>query len=112
MLKRITPKKEIKPYTFQLTENATLYSENLFRLEYVKGNKNSFTIYISNDIIVDRINTMSNLRGKELIKHKLNVKKGEDIVINGLCFIKVTNDAIIDLYAIKGVKVSLRNSLI
>lgn len=111
-LRRITPKKEIKPYTFQLNEGATLYSENLFRLEYVKGNKNSFTIYISNDIIVDRINTMSNLRGKELIKHELSVKKGEDIVINGLCFIKITNDAIINLYTIKGVKVSIRNSLI
>ena len=111
-LKRITPKKEIKPYTFQLNENATLYAENLFRLEYVKGEKNSFTIYISNDIIVDRINTVSNLRGKDLIKHELRVKKGEDIVINGLCFIKITKDAIIDLYTIKGVSVIIRNSLI
>ena len=111
-LKRITPKKEIKPYTFQLNENATLYAENLFRLEYVKGEKNSFTIYISNDIIVDRINTVSNLRGKDLIKHELKVKKGEDIVINGLCFIKITKDAIIDLYTIKGVSVIIRNSLI
>lgn len=111
-LKRITPSKEIKPRVYQLLEGATLYSENLFRLEYVKGEKNSFTIYISNDIIIDRINTMSNLRGKTLVKHSLNVKKGEDIVISGLCFIKVKEDAVIDLYSIKDVKVFIRNSLI
>lgn len=111
-LKRITPKKEIKPYTFQLEKGATLYSENLFRMEYVKGEKNSFTIYISNDIIVSRINTVSNLRGKELIKHTLDVKAKEDIVINGLCFIKVTKDAKVNIFTIKGVDVSIRNSLI
>ena len=55
---------------------------------------------------------MSNLRGKTLVKHSLNVKKGEDIVISGLCFIKVKEDAIIDLYSIKDVKVFIRNSLI
>lgn len=112
LLKRITPKKEIKPYTFQLEEGAALYAENLFRMEYVKGNKNSFTIYISNDIIISRINIVSNHRGKEFIKTTLNVKKGQDIVINGLCFIKIVNDAVINIYALKGVKVSVRDSLI
>lgn len=112
MLKKILPKKEIKPRTYQLGEGDSIQSDDLFRLEYVKGNKNSFTIYISNDIIINRINTMSNLRGKELKKHVLNVPAGSDVMVNGLCFIKIVKDAHINLYTIDNVGVYIRNSLI
>lgn len=112
MLKRVTPKKTIKPKTYQLREGDSIQSDNLFRLEYVKGEKNSFTIFISNDIIINRINTMTNIRGKELELHKLNVGSKKDIMINGLCFIKIIKEAEINLYTIKGADIFIRNSLI
>lgn len=112
MLKKITPKKTIKPKTYQLSEGESIYAQDLFRLEYVKGEKNSFTIFISNDIIISRINTMTNKRGKELKLHKLKVLKNQDVMVNGLCFIKVIKEAIINIYTIENVEVAIRNSLI
>lgn len=111
-LKRILPRREIRPITYQLDEGSTLYSKDLFRLEYVNGVKNSFTIFISNDIIIERINTLTNNRGKELIKHELLVDEGSDVMINGLCFIKITKKAKINLYIPKNVGIYIRKSLI
>ena len=41
-----------------------------------------------------------------------NVKSGEDIVINGLGFIKVTTNCSLKIYVLKGVKTYIRESLI
>ena len=111
-LKHIMPKKTIKPRTYQLNEGDTINSNNLFRLEYVKGNKNSFTIFISNDIIINKINTITNKRGKELKKYTLYVDGKQDVMINGLCFIKIIGEAEINLYTLDNLKIYVRNSLI
>lgn len=111
-LKKIMPNSEIRPITYQLREGTTLLVSKYLRIEYVKGEINSFTFYISNDIIINRINTITNTRGKELEKITLNVNKGEDVIVNGLCFIKITKDAVINLYAPKGVGIYKRKSLI
>ena len=111
-LKKIMPNSEIRPITYQLSMGKTLLVEKYLRLEYVKGEINSFTFYISNDIIINRINTITNKRGKDLEKITLNVNKGEDVIVNGLCFIKITKDAVINVYAPKGVGIYKRKSLI
>lgn len=112
LLKKILPRREIRPVTYQLNEGTTLYSDGLFRLEYVNGEKNSFTIFISNDIIIERINTLTNNRGKDLKKHELLVEGNSDIMINGLCFIKIVGEAKINLYTLENVGVFIRKSLI
>lgn len=112
LLKKVMPKSEIRPITYQLESGKTLYVENMMRIEYVNGEKNSFTFYISNDIIVSRINTVTNKRCLNLKKVRLNVRSGEDVIINGLCFIKITKDAIVDIYTYDEKIVSKRNSLI
>ena len=43
LLKKINPKKEIKPKTFQIKKNQCLVIDNLFRIDYVEGEKNSFS---------------------------------------------------------------------
>ena len=111
-LKRIMPSSEIRPITYQIHEGTTLLIDKLLRIEYVKGEKNSFTFYISNDIIVDRINTMTNDRGKELIAKEIEIKEESDVVVNGLCFIKITKPAHLKLYVKDGVGVYVRKSLI
>lgn len=111
-LKKIMPNSEIRPITYQLSMGKTLLVEKYLRLEYVKGEINSFTFYISNDIIINRINTITNKRGKDLEKITLNVNKGEDVIVNGLCFIKIAKDAVINVYAPKGVGIYKRKSLI
>jgi hypothetical protein len=111
-LKRVMPSSEIRPITYQLEEGKTLLIDDLARIEYVKGEKNSFTFYISNDIIVSRINTITNNRGKNLKCHNIDVKAGYDVIVNGLCFIKITKDAKLKVYTLDNVLVYKRKSLI
>lgn len=111
-LKKVMSNREIRPITYQIDEGKTLYIDPYMRIEYVKGEKNSFTFYISNDIIINRINTITNNRGKNLICHEINVNEGEDVIVNGLCFIKITKNAKIKLYVQNGVGVYKRKSLI
>ena len=111
-LKKVMPNKVIRPITYQINEGTTLLIDNMLRIEYVKGDKNSFTFYLSNDIIINRINTITNIRGKELKLTKLKVNPNEDVIVNGLCFIKIKKEAILNIYTIEGVGIYKRNSLI
>ena len=111
-LKRVMPNSEIRPITYQIDEGTTLLIDDLLRIEYVKGEKNSFTIYLSNDIIVNRINTITNVRGKNLHLTKLKVNEDSDVIVNGLCFIKITNKAELNIYTLDKVGIYVRDSLI
>ena len=111
-LKKIMPHSEIRPITYQINEGTTLLINNLLRIEYVKGVKNSFTFYISNDIIINRINTITNKRGKELKLTKISVNDNEDVIVNGLCFIKIKKEALINVYTLNNVGIYKRKSLI
>ena len=111
-LKRVMPNKEIRPITYQIHEGTTLLVDKMLRIEYVKGEKNSFTFYLSNDIIIKRINTMTNVSGKELKLITVEVGPDEDVIVNGLCFIKIRKKAKLNLYVIDGVGVYKRKSLI
>ena len=113
LVKKISPRKEIKPRTYQLRKNQSLIIENLIRIDYVEGSKNSFTLYISNDLKVKRLlNILNNNDLKELNKTTYNVKYDEDLVISGLGFIKIVNKGVIDIYIDKDVKIFTRKSLI
>ena len=113
LLKRIIPKKEVKPKTFQLNIGKSIEIENLMRLDYIKGNKNSFTTYFSNDLRVMQINisthTLNFLNHK---KYSFELKGREDIVINGLGYIKIVNEGIVDIFVPEGVSVIKRDSMV
>ena len=111
-LKKISPKKEIKPKTYQLKTGECLIIGNLFRIDYVEGEKNSFTIYASNDLKINRLNMNKHDDLKDLYKHELEVGYHEDLVINGLGFVKIVEKAKIDVYINKDVEVFIRKSLI
>ena len=113
MVKKISPKKEIKPRTYQLRKNQSIIIEDFLRIDYVEGEKNSFTLFISNDLKVRRLlNLFNNNELKDKSKETLNLKYDEDIVINGLGFIKVVNKGTIDLYIDKNIDTYTRKSLI
>ena len=113
MVKKISPKKEIKTRTYQLRKNQSIIIEDFLRIDYVEGEKNSFTLFISNDLKVRRLlNLFNNNELKDKSKETLNLKYDEDIVINGLGFIKVVNKGTIDLYIDKNIDTYTRKSLI
>ena len=111
-LKKILPKKEIKPKTYQLKKDQALVIGDLLRIDYVEGEKNSFTVFVSNELKVKRINMHKNDELKDLFKHEIDVAYHEDLVINGLGFIKIVEKAKINVYINKDVEVFTRDSLI
>lgn len=112
IIKKISPKKEIKPKTYQLKKDQCLIIGDLVRIDYVEGDKNSFTVFASNDLKIKRLNMNKHEDLKDLFKHELEVGYRQDVVINGLGFIKIVDKAKINLYINKDVEVFIRDSLI
>ncbi len=107
-LKRIIPNKEIKPKTYQIKTAQVLNIEDL--LQVACENDNSLTFYIANDLEITR--DFKNKINNNLVKHHLQVKAHNDIVINGLGFIKVVKEDELDIYTLDGVGVYVRDALI
>lgn len=130
-LKYITPAKEIKPKTFQLNTGQTLFISNLARIDYVKGNKNSFSVYTGQHLVIHRTkleradefydkhyNTL--LAPPELTFPILKdngkvmtfmVEEDSDILISGLAFIAVQSGAEVCVTVPDGVDVSIRPTI-
>ena len=113
MVKKIEAKKEIKPRTYQLRKHQSIIIEDLIRIDYVEGERNSFTLFLSNDLKVKRLLNMSNNQDlKDKNKVTYDVKYDEDLVISGLGFVKIVNKGVIDVYIDKDVDSFMRKSLI
>ena len=113
MMKKISPKKEIKPRTYQLRKGQSIVIEDFLRIDYVEGEKNSFTLFMSNDLKVKRLlNLFNNEELYDKNKITYNMKYDEDLVINGLGFVKIVDKGTIDVYIDKDVDTFTRRSLI
>lgn len=111
-IKKLSLKKEIKPITFQLKKGQAILIDKFLRIDYIEGDKNSFTAFMSNDLNIRRVNGIRHNEMKDLSKRELNIKFREDIVINGLGFIKIIHDGKVDVYCNKDIDIFTRKSLI
>lgn len=131
-LKYVSPKKEIKPKTYQLNSGQTLFLGGLARFDYVAGEKQGFTAYLENNLTLHR----TKLEGADafyqkhagtlltppdekeltgfpkLVKHDFKITEKTDVVISGLGWLRVANAAHISVHAPEGVGVLLRKALI
>lgn len=107
MLKKINPKKEIRPITYQIRHKQIILVEDFLEIEC--KNKNSVSLYFSNQLEIKRIYEN---KSSILVEHVLDVPARSDIVISGLGFIKVINSDRIIIRTILGVEVFIRESLI
>lgn len=110
-IKKIAVKKEIKPRTYQLKENESLLIDEYIRVDYLEGGENSFTLFISNDLDVKKVRA-KNDRLKDLPNREISFNFKEDIVINGLGFIKTMYEGSVKIYCNKDVEIFTRKSLI
>ena len=112
LIKKISAKKEINTDTFQLREGQCLVIPELFRIDYVEGDKNSFTFFVSNELEIEKkdMNKCESL--KDYSKRTIEVGYHQDLVINGLGFIKIVEKAVVDVYVLNNVEVFVRDSLI
>ena len=107
LIKKVIPKKRIKPITYQIKTRQIINIEDILMIDC---NNTNLTFYISNSLNIKRY--YKDISTSNLVKHHLNVKKGQDIVILGLGFIHVSKNCIIDIYVIDKTSVFVRNALI
>ena len=108
-IKKITPKKEIKPRSYQLKGNGSLVIENYIRIDYHEDN--NIAVYLANNLNITKM-THDNPRLKETKKYSFNLEKNKDIVVEDLCFIKFTKSCKIDIYTPLEVNIYERDNLI
>ena len=109
--KKISPKKEIKPKTFQVKKGQSIIVDKFFRIDYVEGEKNSFTFYVSNNLKVRRISSKHDDL-KDLQKRTYEMGYNEDLCVNGLGFIKMVNKGTVNIYLDSRVSTYKRDNLI
>lgn len=110
-LKRIHPKKEVRPITHQVRIGQSIIIDNYARIDYLDGDRNSLTFFVSNELNVDKVNT-NNDRLIDMYSEEVDVKIHEDLVINGLGFIKIVDKCLLKVYVNKDVEVFTRDSII
>ena len=108
-LKKIIPNKEIKPITYQIKDKQSIIIEDLVRVDL--KDINSMTIYMSNNLNIKRMFKDTD-ELKKLKKHEFDIEEDNDVVIQGLGFIKFTHKSRIVLYINDGICVYVRKNLI
>ncbi|MFI3307875.1 MAG: GTPase [Mycoplasmatota bacterium] len=108
MIKKIMPKNGIKPLTYQLRCFSTITIEDLV---YLEADNNNLTFYISSLLKTNRLYKEVE-KPENLVKHTLNVFPNQDIVIQGLGFVKAFKKGKVVVYTLPNVSVYTRKSLI
>lgn len=110
VVKAINIKHEINPRIYQIKEKCSLVLDNIGRIDVM--NESNISMYISNNIDISHANFDNNTKYRNLELTKIHVDSDEDLVIEGLCFIKVSNDTIFEIYMPKGTSVYTRDKII
>ncbi|MBF0780798.1 MULTISPECIES: ribosome biogenesis GTPase YqeH [unclassified Granulicatella] len=127
-LKLVSPQKELKPVTFQLHAEQTIFLAGLGRFDYLAGEKNAITCYFNKELLLHRTK-LSNAnaffdkhRGDllspttqddiALSRVEFKVDGGVDIVFSGLGWITVHHAGKVAAYAPKGVDITIREAII
>ena len=72
-MKVLTPKSYLKPKTYQLNPDQTIFMGALARLDFIKGDKINASFYTSNDLYIHRTKTINATNIYETQKTKLLV---------------------------------------
>ena len=94
-IKKVNPKKFLKPITYQLKENTSILIEDKIRIDNLE-NKNNLTFYLSNQLKLTKV--YNNERLKNLKYKEIEIPKNSDIVILGLGFINVKKSCKLGIY--------------
>lgn len=106
VLKKITPRKEIRPISYQIKGFQSLWVENFMRIDMENTN---VICYMSNDLDFRRVYNKKNC---DLSRYDIDVKKNQDLVIKGLGFITFKKSCHITLWLLDGISYLIRDSII
>lgn len=109
-IKKINPKKEIKPITFQVSGQGALLIDELIRIEY-DVDVSSMTFYMANSLSVKSI-SKNNPRLRDTKSLEYSIENNQDIVIEDIGFIKVTKKCRIKICYQDELLLRIRDNLI
>lgn len=110
-LKKVIPKKEIKPKSCQIRGKGSIVIDNFARIDYESVNDNSMVIYGANSLNI-RFNSIKKDNLLDLNCTCFNLDNNKDIVIPGLCFIKFVGSIKVKVYTFENVVPYERDNLI
>ncbi|EHI70173.1 ribosome biogenesis GTPase YqeH [Streptococcus ictaluri] len=135
-LKYVSPKKEIKPKTYQLNPEQSLFLGGLGRFDFINGDRQGFTAFFDNNLLLHRtklegastfyekhLGTLLTPPGKKevadfpkLVRHEFTIDDKMDIVFSGLGWIRIQankeSKTRVAAWAPEGVAVLVRKALI
>jgi ribosome biogenesis GTPase YqeH len=131
-LKLVAPQKEIKPRTFQLNDQQTIFLGGVARFDYDKGPKKGFVTYFDNNLTLHRTKlenadhfydqhvgellTPPTADEKDtlppLVQHTFHIDEKSDLVFEGLGWITVPAQTSVSGWAPKGISVVVRRAMI
>lgn len=126
-LKYVSPRKEIKPKTYQLNPEQTLFFGGLARFDFISGERQGMTAYFDNEINVHRTKLEGAtefyekhkgellapaLVGAKLVRSEFKITDKSDIVFSGLGWVRVPQKAVVAAWVPEGVDVVVRKALI
>ena len=107
VMKKVIPKKEIKPISYQVKGTQYFWIDDICSFTVTDNN---IVIFISNTLQIKRFYKETDT--SNFIPHTFTVKEKQDIVIPGLGFIKVMSSGKITIYVKEQVDVFIRKSFI
>ncbi len=131
-LKLVQPKKEVKPRSYQLEVNQTIFAGGLLRMDFLKGLPTTFTFYIAPEVTLHRTKMINADQFYEkhvggILKppqdpknafefkvHQFPLKRDQktDIVVPGLGFFSVKGTGVLRIHTPKTIDAYQRESLI
>ena len=126
-LKFVSPRKEIKPKTYQLNPEQTLFFGGLARFDFISGERQGMTAYFDNELEIHRTKLANadslyeNHAGElltpalvdaKLTRREFTVSGDTDIVFSGLGWVRVPENAVVAAWVADGVDVVTRKALI
>lgn len=129
-LDKITPKKPLKPITYQLMPGQTLFLAGLGRFDFVSGESTSFTIYAARNLFIHRTKTENADEyyqkhiGEQLtppstpdslpklVEHTYHPKTKSDLLFGGVGFITVPAGVVVKSFTPGGIGQGIRRALI
>lgn len=132
-LKKVIPRREVKPIVYQLNEEQSVFLGGLARFDYEKGpGKQGIVFYKSNEIPLHRtklekadalfesqagelLTPVLKVDDKpvKLVKHSFNVKEPSDLVVSGLGWVTVDEiGSKVSMWAPEGIDVYIRKAII
>lgn len=110
-IKKLNSKKEIKPITFQVKGKGSILLDELFRVDY-DTDVSSMTFYVSNSLKVDKISLNNNSRLLDYNNLEYKINNDQDLVIEDVGFIKITNSMKLKIYYKDNISIRIRDNLI